>query len=1578
MKSLSYVISRLMVKQRAFLILLVAIFPALTYSQSCTADFAAKPTSGCTPLVVEYTDASSGATSWSWNFTGGVPSSATGKGPHKVVYNSPGTFDAALAITCKTGTDLAYKKGYINATACCTADFSASPTQACPGQEVTFTDASSGAVSWSWHFNGGTPNYKEGKGPHKVVYNSIGTYDVSLEIKCASSGDSEYKKALIQIVNCPCKPDFSASPTSGPAPLTVVFTDRSTNAVNWSWSFPGGTPSSMQGRGPHTVIYHNPGDYNVSLQINCANGQDALQRQGYIHVYAVPLLGDYGDAPEGVIAYPSSGVIGAFPTCRSSGAAGFIRHGGNKGSFLGNKVDHEADGNAGACSAGSAYDQDELCYEADSGLWAPDAFTLRDSSGVIQVAPLCAEFAGTALGEPCETATWGRNISLYYNTDHIDGGAYINVLIDWNQDGAWGGSSVCTSAATPRNADEHVLKNFPVPGGTAGHLSTLHPPDFLIGPNSGYVWARMTITETPVSLPWDGSGDFDEGESEDYLLKIIPKNRLFDFGDAPFMTRLADNGAQHRMYQGIYLGATIDSEEDGQPDKLALGDDRSGRDDEDGVEFQNDWIAGDTAKVAVMCSASGMLKAWVDFNQDRDWDDKGEMVLDTQVAAGKNQLRILIPQDAKEDSTFARFRFSLQPIQGPGGLALDGEVEDYRILVRVAHYDYGDAPLPFPTSRAENGPRHLHSSLYFGTTVDWEANGTHSAKMDADDNSGIDDEDGIRFIPPFVPGYHFDYTVSLSAPGYVTAWIDFNNDGDWDDDWEQIQVGRTLLEPRTDHPGMPYSFSAYIPPGVATNKVAARFRISSTSRLPYTGPAVDGEVEDYGFPVGAGMDSLDWGDAPDPPYRTLAIHDGPRHIISDRVGFFGVDKDRDGMPSLLADGDDLSGSDDENHYRFITPLVRGHNAAIEFWPKDISILNGWIDFNADGDWDDPFEHCIQDLRVTNPGYPDTAAFKVPLSTVDGYSYARFRISKDAGISTTGLAVFGSVEDYRILLGRSSLCERDSLALVALYRSTNGDSWANRHNWLSGPLSTWNGVELDGCRVRAIRLPHNNLTGILPPEIGNLDAMETLDLSTVTVADSFPNNISGSLPAELGQCSALVDLNLSNNRFSGSIPAALGDLAQLESLLLQGNELSGAIPAELGHLSRLQNLSLNRNALEGEIPIALCGLANLQELYLSNNQLTGTIPDEMGRLSNLRFLILGSNRLHGRLPASLYTLTHLAHLGLYTNEFDGPLSADIGHLTHLIALVLYENQFEGELPGELFTLSQLQQLRLNSNHFRGVISPAISSLHELQYLSLEENDLFGAVPDELAGLDTLEIINLHANHFTRFPDISSLPALQTLQLQNNRLSFADIEPNMSVASRYYSYAPQDSLGIERDTTLTAGMPFELRALVDGTANTYQWQRNDVDLPGADNAILRIPAVAAGDIGSYICRITNRIAVDLVLYTRPIHASINGVTAVMDPSSRQPDCYRLEQNHPNPFNPETRIEYQLPQSSPVWLGVYNLQGQCVRLLVNEIQDAGVKHVVWDARSDDGKKMSSGIYVYRLEAGSYRAIKKMVLLQ
>ena len=88
------------------------------------------------------------------------------------------------------------------------------------------------------------------------------------------------------------------------------------------------------------------------------------------------------------------------------------------------------------------------------------------------------------------------------------------------------------------------------------------------------------------------------------------------------------------------------------------------------------------------------------------------------------------------------------------------------------------------------------------------------------------------------------------------------------------------------------------------------------------------------------------------------------------------------------------------------------------------------------------------------------------------------------------------------------------------------------------------------------------------------------------------------------------------------------------------------------------------------------------------------------------------------------------------------------------------------------------------------------------------------------------------------------------------------------------------------------------------------------------------------------------------------------------------FGLEQNHPNPFNPATTIQYTLSEATQVRLTIYNVLGQSVRELVNNGQGAGVYRVTWDGRNNLGKAVTSGVYLYRLEAGANRSVRKMIL--
>ena len=93
---------------------------------------------------------------------------------------------------------------------------------------------------------------------------------------------------------------------------------------------------------------------------------------------------------------------------------------------------------------------------------------------------------------------------------------------------------------------------------------------------------------------------------------------------------------------------------------------------------------------------------------------------------------------------------------------------------------------------------------------------------------------------------------------------------------------------------------------------------------------------------------------------------------------------------------------------------------------------------------------------------------------------------------------------------------------------------------------------------------------------------------------------------------------------------------------------------------------------------------------------------------------------------------------------------------------------------------------------------------------------------------------------------------------------------------------------------------------------------------------------------------------------------------------PDRFGLKQNMPNPFNPSTVIGYQLPEAGDVRLAIYSVLGQEMRVLVNQRQGAGPFRATWDGRDAQGRRVASGIYLYRLQAGGLTAVRRMLLLK
>ncbi|MDG6257096.1 MAG: PKD domain-containing protein [Methanomicrobiaceae archaeon] len=269
------------------------------------AAFSATPTSGKLPLEVTFTDESSNApTSWSWAFGDGATSTA--QNPTHV-YEAAGTYTVTLTATNADGSDVVTKADSITveALALPVAAFSATPTSGKVPLEVTFTDESSNApTSWSWAFGDGATSTEQ----HPVhTYEAAGTYTVTLTVTNADGSDTAIAADSITVdaLNAPVAA-FSASPTSGTAPLLVSFVDESSCApTSWLWDFGDGANATEQNP---VHLYETAGTYTVTLRVENGDGSDAAVKTGYITVTA-------GDEP-------TTGIpVAAFSATPASGTA---------------------------------------------------------------------------------------------------------------------------------------------------------------------------------------------------------------------------------------------------------------------------------------------------------------------------------------------------------------------------------------------------------------------------------------------------------------------------------------------------------------------------------------------------------------------------------------------------------------------------------------------------------------------------------------------------------------------------------------------------------------------------------------------------------------------------------------------------------------------------------------------------------------------------------------------------------------------------------------------------------------------------------------------------------------------------------------------------------------------------------------------------------------------------------------------------------------------------------------------------------------------------------------------------------
>ncbi|MDE2861179.1 MAG: hypothetical protein OXP10_04955 [Chloroflexota bacterium] len=183
---------------------------------------------------------------------------------------------------------------------------------------------------------------------------------------------------------------------------------------------------------------------------------------------------------------------------------------------------------------------------------------------------------------------------------------------------------------------------------------------------------------------------------------------------------------------------------------------------------------------------------------------------------------------------------------------------------------------------------------------------------------------------------------------------------------------------------------------------------------------------------------------------------------------------------------------------------------------------------------------------------------------------------------------------------------DCETLLELRDTLAGDGTLNWSNSIS--LWAWQGVVIGDSppRLVELQLGGSGLTGVIPPELGRLEGLRTLNLSH--------NELTGAIPPQLSNLANLHNLLLHVNKLTGAIPLEFANLKDLANLDLGQNQLSGPIPQQLGDLAKLEGLYLGANYLTGRVPSELVDLSNLRRLDVSGNNLSGCVPDELKRIS----------------------------------------------------------------------------------------------------------------------------------------------------------------------------------------------------------------------------------------------------------------------------------------------------------------------------------------------------------------------------
>ncbi|CAN7019090.1 unnamed protein product [Brassica oleracea var. botrytis] len=294
---------------------------------------------------------------------------------------------------------------------------------------------------------------------------------------------------------------------------------------------------------------------------------------------------------------------------------------------------------------------------------------------------------------------------------------------------------------------------------------------------------------------------------------------------------------------------------------------------------------------------------------------------------------------------------------------------------------------------------------------------------------------------------------------------------------------------------------------------------------------------------------------------------------------------------------------------------------------------------------------------------------------------------------------------------------------------------------------FNGVWCDNTtgEVTRLKLPEGCLRGTLSSNssLFSLDHLRYLDLSY--------NNFNSSVPSELGNLNILEVLILSSNGFIETgcgitqFPNFLKNLHNLEHINLSNNNISGKVPEWLWKLPRLSALALVNNSFTGfEGSVELLVNSSISFLDLALNHFKGPFPNPP---HSLKSLSAWNNSFTGNIPLSICNRSSLDLLDLSYNKFTGSIPPCLSNFqSSLIAVNLRKNNLEGNLPDMCYDGALLRTLDVGYNRLTGKLPRSLLNCSRLRFLSVDNNRIKDTFPFWLKALPYLQALTLRSNEF----------------------------------------------------------------------------------------------------------------------------------------------------------------------------------------------------------------------------------------